>query len=799
MPKTEKEKISKKKKKPKKKRRSGFFKWLSMGVFSIFITILLIGFIGTLAIYYTFTDQLPDVRKLKSFEPSTVTLMYSDQDKLIAELYLEKRILVPLNKIPVQLKQAALAVEDANFYRHMGIDPRAIFRAFLTNMRAGHVVEGGSTITQQLSKTLFLSRERSLIRKIKEAILSVRMELVFTKDEILEMYLNQIYYGHGSYGVEAAARTYFGKNVENLTLDEVALIAGLPKSPNNYSPYRNPKRARSRRNHVIRRMAQEGFIKRNEAEQAMKEQFKLGEVTNMLNKAPYFVEYIRQQLMTMYGRNKVYKSGLKIYTTLNLEKQIIAQIATKTNLHIADKRYGYRGPLGTMDISLPETVLQETLREINSFTEGVLPKAGTIIKGLVKSVEREYLTVLIGQGEGIIELKDMNWAREPNVKVDGRWARINRVDKTLHPGDKIMVKVLGIHESGSVWSLSLEQEPDVESALISIEPDTGNIKAMIGGYNFSKSQFNRAIQAVRQPGSAFKPIVYATAISKGFSPASIIIDSPIIFKEKDHAFDKWKPVNFEKKFYGPTPLRKALAHSRNIVTVKLLQKIGTRSVIQMAKSLGINSRLENNLSIGLGSSGVTLHELVSAYSAFANRGIRVESQGIRYIENRNGETLFKENQNKTQPITSGVAQIVTSLLQSVVQEGTAKKVRSLGRPTAGKTGTTNNYIDAWFLGFTPKLLTGVWVGKDTVEPLGKNETGSRTAIPIWLEYMKNALVHTPIYNFPVTPETVFAKINPDTGSLTNSEDSKGFFEIFSQDNLPNEQNNPTELITNSTF
>ena len=329
MPKTEKAKISKKKKKPKKKRRGGFLKWLSMGVFSIFITILLIGFIGTLAIYYTFTDQLPDVRKLKSFEPSTVTLMYSDQDELIAELYLEKRILVPLNKIPVQLKQAALAVEDANFYRHMGIDPRAIFRAFLTNMRAGHVVEGGSTITQQLSKTLFLSRERSLLRKIKEAILSVRMELVFTKDEILEMYLNQIYYGHGSYGVEAAARTYFGKNVENLTLDEVALIAGLPKSPNNYSPYRNPKRARSRRNHVIRRMAQEGFIKRNEAEQAMKEQFKLGEVTNMLNKAPYFVEYIRQQLMTMYGRNKVYKSGLKVYTTLNLEKQIIAQIATK--------------------------------------------------------------------------------------------------------------------------------------------------------------------------------------------------------------------------------------------------------------------------------------------------------------------------------------------------------------------------------------------------------------------------------------------------------------------------------------
>ena len=794
MAKPETKKLPKKKKKPSKKGNVNFFRWLFMGVFTVSIVIVLVGFIGALVTYYTFTDDLPDVRELKNFEPSTVTLMYSDEDKLIAELYLEKRILLPLDKIPVQLKQAAIAVEDAKFYRHMGIDLKAIFRAFLTNMKAGHIVEGGSTITQQLSKTLFLSRERSIKRKIKEAILSVRLELVFTKAEILEMYLNQIYYGHGSYGVEAAARTYFGKSVHQLSLDEIALIAGLPKSPNNYSPYRNPKRARSRRNHVIRRMAQEGFINREEAQQAMKKKFKLGEVTNMLNRAPYFVEYIRQQLMTMYGRNKVYKSGLKVYTTLNLTKQIVAQNVTKRNLHITDKRYGYRGPLGAMDISLPEAVLQKKLQEINDMKEGVLPPAGKVIYGLVKSVERELATVLIGQGEGVIELESMKWAREPNIMVDGRWARINRIDRTLFPGDKIMVKVLGVHESGIFWTLSLEQEPEVEAALISIEPGTGHIKAMIGGYDFSKSQFNRSVQAIRQPGSVFKPIVYAAAISKGFSPASIIIDSPIIFKEKDHSFDKWKPVNFEKKFYGPTPLRKALAHSRNIVTVKLLQKIGTRSVIKMARNLGINSRLENNLSIGLGSSGVTLHELVSAYSAFANHGIRVESQGIRYIENRDGEILFKENQIKTQPISSGMARIITSLLESVVQRGTAKKVRSLGRPTAGKTGTTNNYIDAWFLGYTPKLLTGVWVGKDNVDPLGKNETGSRTAIPIWLDYMKSALSETPIFNFPVTTETVFAKINPDTGRLTGSEDPKGYFEIFLKDNLPNKQNSQPEII-----
>ena len=799
MTKIEKKKILKKKKKPSKKRKGSFFKLLCMGMFSIIIVILTIGFTSALVIYYNIADELPDVRELKNFEPSTVTLMYSDQDELISELYLEKRILIPLNKIPTQLKQAALAVEDANFYRHIGIDLKAISRAFLTNMKAGRIVEGGSTITQQLSKTLFLSRERSLIRKIKEAILSIRLEIVFSKDEILEIYLNQIYYGHGSYGVEAAARTYFGKNVQNLTLAESALIAGLPKSPNNYSPYRNPKRARSRRNHVIRRMAQEGFIKRNEAEQAIKSKVKLGEVTDMLNKAPYFVEYIRQQLMSLYGRNKVYKSGLKVYTTLNLQQQIIAQDVTKKYLRIADKRYGYRGPLGTMDMALPETVLQEKLREVNNLNKGVIPITGTVIYGLVKSVEREHITVLIGQGEGVIELKNMNWARQPDPRIDGRWARISRSDKTLQPGDKILVKVLGVHESGSVWSLSLEQEPEVQGALLSIAPDTGHIKAMIGGYDFSKSQFNRAVQAIRQPGSVFKPIVYTTAISKGFSPASIIIDSPIIFKEKDHSFDNWKPVNFENKFYGPTPLRKALSHSRNIVTVKILQEIGVNSVIRMARNLGINSHMDKNLSIGLGSSGVTLHELISAYSAFANNGIRVESQGIRYIENRNGKILYTENQKKTQPISHGMANIITSLLQSVVKEGTAKKVRSLGRPTAGKTGTTNNYVDAWFIGYTPKLLTGVWVGKDNVEPLGRNETGSRTAIPIWLEFMKNSLANKPIYNFPTSSETTFVKVDPTTGNITNSENQKGFFEIFANDNLPKENRQHQKSVTAENF
>jgi penicillin-binding protein 1A len=625
------------------------------------------------------------------------------------------------------------------------------------------------------------------------------MEMLFTKDEILEMYLNQIYYGHGSYGVEAAARTYFGKHVRDLTLDECALIAALPKAPNNYSPYRNPKRATSRRGHVLQRMEQERFISHQEAHEAMNKDFQLGEITNMLNKAPYFVEHVRQFLVATYDRDKVYRDGLKVFTTLDLKKQIVAERSVRENLRVSDKRYGYRGPLGTMDLSLPESDLQQALRKINRFDEGEGPKIGTIIKGLVQTTADDHVTVLLGEGEGIIKLKDMKWARTPNTKVDGRWAKINHPNETLAPGDQIMVKVLGTRNSGFRWSLALEQEPEVEAALISLEPETGYIKAMVGGYDFSKSQFNRAVQAVRQPGSVFKPIIYATAINEGFSPASIIIDSPIIFKEKDHAFEKWKPVNFEKIFYGPTPLRTALAHSRNIVTVKLLQQVGIHSAIQMAQDLGISSHLEKNLSIALGSSGVTLYELASAYSAFANQGVRVEPQGIRHIINRNGETLLTERRVESRPFSRGVAYIITSLLQSVVEEGTAKKIQSLKRPVAGKTGTTNNYKDAWFMGYTPELLTGVWVGKDKDESLGVNETGSRTAIPIWSQYMSRVLTGTPIQNFPVSEEIVFAKINPKSGKLTSSDDSSGHFEVFLTNQLPEEHLGSEEIKVDSTF
>jgi penicillin-binding protein 1A len=786
-------------KKKKKKKRSRLGKILIITFYSFTLFCLIAGFTGAGFIYFHYSKDLPDVRELKNYHPSTITQVFSNGDEKIAEFYIEKRIMTPLEGIPLALKQAALAVEDSNFYYHFGIDPKAIFRAFITNMKAGRVVEGGSTITQQLSKTLFLSRERTLPRKIREAILAVRLELVFTKDDILEMYLNQIYYGHGSYGVEAAARTYFGKSVQELTIAECALIASLPKAPNHYSPYKDPKRARKRRNHTIRRMDYLSFITAEEAKAAMNEEFHLGKVTDMLNRAPYFVEHIRQIIQEKYGSTKLYRAGLKVYTTLDIGLQESAQRAVKKNLRSADKRYGYRGPLGNVDLSRGALAIQESLIKMNGFEKGKDIIEGENIKGVVIAVNEKQVSVLLGTDEGTIDILDMNWARPPNPRLDGRWAKIRRPGEALFPGDLIWVKPLRLLNGGLGWALALEQEPQVEGSLVSLDPKTGHIKAMIGGYDYSKSQFNRAVQAIRQPGSAFKPLIYAAAIKEGFSPSSIIIDSPIIFKEKEDAFDKWKPVNFEERFYGPTSLRTALTHSRNVVTVKLMQSIGIKGTINLAKKLGITSNLEANLSISLGSSGMTLFQLTSAYSAFANNGTLIKPSAIRSIQNRKGEVLFTSSPEITQPISPGIAYTITSLLQSVVEHGTGKKVKALHRPVAGKTGTTNNYVDAWFMGYTPELVTGVWVGKDKDSSLGNNETGSRAAIPIWLQFMQEALANTPITNFDTPSDIQFLKIQPEDGKPAVFDELGSKFEVFLQEYLPDNIQPFPEISLEETF
>jgi len=802
-----------------------------------FLSCVVIGFLGASILYFKYSDDLPDVRALKEYQPNIITKVYSDTDELIAEFFIEKRIMVGFDNIPLHLKQATLAVEDSSFYYHLGIDPKAIIRASLANYRAGHVVEGASTITQQLTKTLYLSPQKKFERKIREAILAVRMELIFSKDEILEMYLNQIYYGHGSYGVAAAARTYFGKELKDLTISECAMIASLPKAPTHYSPYNNLTKALKRRDHAIRRMEYHGFITDEEMQASLAEPLELGEVKGMLNKAPYFIEHIRQFIQENYGSKQLYQDGMKIYTTLNLEKQQAAEQALIDGLRKADKRFGYRGPLDKIDPDQDIQVLNNLLMALNqrsietdqsedesseasnsvsaepvkssdnplARTETDTPqtfipfKEDELVKGIVTQIKDEEVAVYLGGDQGVIRLENMNWAREPNPKLDGKYHQITDPKEALSKGDIIEVRILAALEKGG-WDLGLEQEPLAQAGLISMEPSTGYIKAMVGGYDFSKSQFNRATQAIRQPGSAFKPIIFATALQDGFTPASIVIDSPIIFKEKEDTFGKWKPVNFEKKFYGPTSLRTALTHSRNVVTIKLLQNTGVPKAIQMARRLGITTKLSNNLSIALGSSGVTLYELVAAYSIFANQGVRLPPVPIRYIKDRNDEILYTYEPVGEPVISTGMAFMITSLMESVVNHGTAHIIReTLNRPIAGKTGTTNDYNDAWFIGFSPELVTGVWVGNDEDESLGVNETGGRTAIPIWLKYMQEALKGVPVKSFPVPNDVTYIRINQETGEETTFDDPDGRFEVFLNENLPEKSESGINPLEEHTF
>lgn len=760
----------------RKKKKKRFLRVVLVSMLLLFFLAGIAGLTAAYIIYGKYSEGLPDVMELRNYQPSLTTVIYSDTNEKIGEFFIERRILVPIEGIPLKMIQATIAVEDSNFYNHWGIDIQGILRAAIKNFMAGHVVEGGSTITQQLTKTMFLSPERNIERKIREAILAIKIEQNFSKNEILEIYLNQIYYGHGAYGVEAASQIYFGKSIDALDISEIALLASLPRAPSNYSPYLNHDRAMNRRSHSIKRLLANDFISEREANDAMTQPFRLGGREHFTkNQAPYFMEYIRQYIEDKYGSSKLYRSGFHVYTTLNLDYQKEAQKALFWGLRKNDKRYGYRGPLmrlGSADsLTLPDGKNYSVGQVLpfpwestkNSAENSIAP--GRILIGSVANIEKDRVEVSLGLLSGEIALKNMHWAREPNPNVDGRYARINNPKQALKEGDLIEVKVLEQEQTDGQIRLALEQEPKVEAALLAIDPLTGQIKAMIGGYDYEKSQFNRAIQAKRQPGSSFKPVIYAAAFEKGYTPATIVLDSPVIYKDSEEQKFKWKPENFEEKFYGPTRIRSAITHSRNLVTIKVLKDIGIKPVIGLARRLGIKSPLAGDLSLALGSSGLTLMELTSAFSVFANKGILNKPHGIRYIENRDGIIIEEHSDAGEQVLSPELAYLMTSILTSVVKEGTGKKVASLGRPVAGKTGTTNNYVDAWFTGFTTDLVTGVWVGMDENEPMGKSETGSRAAAPIWLDFMKSTQKNKPVHDFSPPPAIYFKKVDKKTGLL----------------------------------
>jgi penicillin-binding protein 1A len=627
-------------------------RWLRVLLIGIGVVTLLAGSAVGVAALWAFTvlpRSLPNVAALETVQPIQGTRIYDDNDELITEFHGERRIFVPLAQVPHALRDAILATEDHRFYQHWGIDPIGIGRAIWQNYRRGRVVEGGSTITQQLTKVLFLTPDKSLERKIKEAILALELERRYSKDRILEMYLNQIYFGHGAYGVEAAARTYFGKSVSELNVREAALIAGLPRAPSSYSPFERADAAKRRREVVLRRMVEYGAVKEEDAKRLARSDLGLIPPERRRTTGQYFLEYVQQTLEAKYGADMVFKGGLSVYTTLNPSMQLAAEQAL-----------------------------------------------------------REGLKALEG--------------RSKNARAGE------------HP----------------------------EGAVISIEPHTGYVRALVGGYDFFRSEFNRAVQARRQPGSAFKPFVYIAALESGFTPASRIEDAPVSYNVGGG--NVWKPENYDRKYRGATTLQQAIEESVNVVTVKLQERVGVNRTVQVARRLGVTSPITVNLSLALGTSDLTLIELTSAYGVLANEGVWLPPTTIRYVTNAQGQLLEEHVPQGREALSPEMAYVVTHMLRGVVERGTGQAAKALGRPMAAKTGTTNDYSNAWFVGFTPKLATGVWVGYDRPRSLGKDETGSRVAVPIWVTYMSRVLGDSPKEEFPVPERVVLLPVDLDASN-----------------------------------
>jgi len=752
---------------------------LIIRIFICFAAVLILAAgAAVVSAYFYFTYDLPQLFSLNDYKPPVVSQVFADDGTLIGEFYKERRVSVQFSEIPRQVIQAFIAAEDAEFFTHPGIDFSGIIRASIKNFRAGRIVQGGSTITQQVTRSLLLTPEKSYGRKIKEMILAYRLEHRLTKEAILSLYLNQIYLGHGAYGIESAANVYFGKSIQEVNLAEVAMLAGLPQAPSRYSPFSNPRLAKERQVYVLNRMVKEGFITREEATRAMNAALQFApEKRDQMQSVPYFVEYVRRYLEEKYGTEKVQTEGLKVYTTVNREIQKAAEQAVMEGLLALDKRIGYRGPLSTVSTD-----------EREHFCRNINPPVlmeGAVIKGMVTHIDRKAKTVRVclGAEEGEITLQEMRWARKPNPRIASDYARISNPAEALKVGDVILVKILHKPKTSGPIKLALEQAPEGQGALFCMEAGTGYVKAMVGGLDYKISQFNRAIQAKRQPGSAFKPLIYAAAVDRGFTPASIFIDSPIVFDSPGQG-GVWKPENYEEKFYGPTLLRTAVIHSRNVVTVKVLQRIGVDYAIKYARTLGIESDLVRNLSLALGSSDVSLMELTRAYSAFCTGGRLMQPIFIAKVLDRDGEILEENYPSGQQVISEETAAIMTHLLQEVVESGTGRRVKALNRPAAGKTGTTNDLKDAWFIGFTPSYVTGVWVGFDDGRSLGKLETGSRAASPIWLSFMQQILQKEPEESFPTPSGVVFTTIDPDTGRWVTPDSPGAVTELFKAGTQP---------------
>ncbi|MGE0644991.1 MAG: penicillin-binding protein 1A [Nitrospira sp.] len=742
------------------------------------VALSIVGATTATGIVWYFSRDLPSLDLLQNYQPSLVTNVYADDGQSIGQFFIERRILTPLAEIPKTLTQAVIATEDARFFEHPGLDYIGMLRAAWTNIRhGGRKVEGASTITQQLARSLFLSSERSYERKIRELILAYKMESVSGKEQILETYLNQIYFGQGAYGVGSAARSYFGKDVRGLNLAESAFLAGLPKSPSRFSPFTAYDLAKKRQEHVLSRMEEVGFITAAERESAVGEKLDFHRPGSE-HLAPYFVEYVRQLLVAKYGESMVYKGGLEIYTTLNIAMQKAAEAAFLSGVRELDKREGWRGPRRTVDLT--------TFQPSELASTGQPLKPGSLGEGVVLRVGKDHYVVQVGAFAAKLAFDDMAWATRILKGFDpGVDFVINQnVKQLLNPGDVIEVGIKKMTKEGI--QLTLEQTPIVEGGLIAIDPMVGAVRAMVGGYDFSRSEYNRAVQAHRQPGSAFKPLIYATAMSQGLSPATQILDAPVVYEQEEE--DKtWKPENYGRRFHGMVSLREALAQSHNLATVRLLDKVGVKNVIEFSRTVGVTSPLPSDLSLGLGSSSIGLMELTSVYGVFLNQGIRVEPYVIKSVKDSTGKTLEVVEPEAREVITKETAYLITNMMEDVVQRGTGQAAKVLGRPIAGKTGTTNDYINAWFIGGTPNLVTGVYVGFDDRRSLGPGESGAKSALPIWMAFEKEALKQLPVVPFEIPDGVTFVKVDSSTGLLESEQEEEGqggTVELFSKGSEP---------------
>jgi penicillin-binding protein 1A len=792
----------KKRSRSKKRGKKG----LTFYVIYAFIFSALLFLISGALLFFYYSHRLPDFKPLKERNLNAYSIIYSEEDEVVGKVLMDNRIPIPYEGIPKQLVNAFVAAEDAEFFQHKGVDYKGILRAMFKNLLAGRIVQGGSTITQQVTKTFFLTPKRSYFRKVKEVAYAFGLERNLSKEEILTLYLNNIYLGNGAYGVEAASESYFNKRVEQLNLAEMTMMAGLVKAPSRYSPVNNLKRAKDRQAYVLTRMAELRFISQDQKEKALRTPLKIQpRESAYFSKAPYFTEFIRHQVERKYGKEKLYQEGLRIYTTLDLPLQRTAQKSVGTGLRDLDKRQGFRGPLHTLSPKEVKELINKKKGTLNPLPHNEIFEGVT----LSKDDSKKSYTIWVEDRKGILPFSEMSWALHVKPTPHYKPQKVKTPGNLLNPGDVVYVRVKESPKKDQSHIFTLEQEPLVQGALLCLDPKTGYVRAMVGGRDFSESQFNRAISSRRQPGSAFKPLIYAAALEKGYTPSTILMDSPVEYSDPDGG-TYWAPKNYDKEFKGPITFRNALAHSRNVVTVKILEDIGVGYALKFIKKLGIESPIKRDLSIALGTSEVSMLEITSAFGVFANGGERVKPIFIKKIVTMKGEVLEentpyvemeeKEEEEETSEKPSSFSKervispqnafIMTYLLQGVVQHGTGQRAKVLGRPVAGKTGTSSDYTDAWFIGYSPSLLTGVWVGFDDKTSLGTNESGARAALPIWISFTDQALKNIPTEPFKPPKGITFIKVNIETGLPSDKDSPETILEGFIDSSIPWEKDTP---------